>query len=124
VVSWGRAFRGALATVAWVIVWYIIGGLIILFGILGSIRMGYYGPELASWWWWTLIPAVIIGGFIIGLGYMAAVYKIQSEIMAEEVERRLGPKVPVSRRAKFCPSCGTENPEIRKFCIKCGTALS
>lgn len=87
VVSWKRAFRGAIATVVWNLIWTVIGGLIIFLGFIAGWRTSQYGFPQPQYQ--IIIPFFLIGIAIIQLGFLAAVYKIASEIAAEEVENRM-----------------------------------
>jgi len=87
VVSWRRAFRGAIATVIWNLMWTIIGGFIILLGFTTGWKTNQYGFPQPQYQ--IIIPFFLIGIAIIQLGFLAAVYKIASEITAEEVENRM-----------------------------------
>jgi len=89
-VSWGRAFRGALAYVIYSIVWFIIGGAVIIGGVLAGTRtIGPYGiPQVDPM---VLIVVLIIGYAITALGSVAALFKVMAEITAEEVEKRVKP---------------------------------
>jgi ribosomal protein L40E len=117
-VSWFRAFRGAIATVLWSIIWFLLGLVVISLGVYGSFRIGPYGPEYNLP---LLIIALTIGYLIIMFGYIASIYKVQSEIVAEEVEKRLSNFI--KRGVRTCSSCGAENPIEAKFCIICGKQL-
>ena len=77
-VSWRRAFRGALAILAWSIVWVVIG---ILVAALGLAVLAV-NPFMA-------VPPIIAGYVIAGLGAYAALLKVLAEVTAEEVERRV-----------------------------------
>ena len=89
-VSWSRAFRGALAYVVYTIIWIIVGVAIIIGGIstFGT-TYGPYGipqPNIGA-----IIIVGVIGYFIIALGATAALFKVSAEITAEEVEKRIKP---------------------------------
>jgi len=89
-VSWGRAFRGALAFAVYSVIWMIVGAAIIIGGILaGGIGYGPYGIGM-------IIIVGIIGYLIMALGATAALFKISAEITAEEVEKRVKPATPQS----------------------------
>ncbi|MBS7649226.1 hypothetical protein KEJ17_06275 [Candidatus Bathyarchaeota archaeon] len=94
--SWGKAFGYALRYIAFVILWYIIGGLIMVAGVammLSAVSLGppYYMP--------TFNPGAVIGGIIviiIGLiitilGSMAAYFKIMSRLISEATSKPLPP---------------------------------
>lgn len=83
-VSWSRAFKGALVYAAWSIIWVIIGYIIIVAGILAA--RGAYDPIAAIV---TVGAAVVIGCLIATIGIATALFKISAEITAEEVERRI-----------------------------------
>jgi len=124
-VSWKEAFRGALTTLLMSVAWIAVGlGIIIGAGLLGGVRVatgpsggGYLQPEPL-----IMIPATSVGAFIIGLGWMAALYKMQRELVAGEVK---GPAEPAARRQQtvICRSCGAENLPNSKFCINCGARM-
>jgi hypothetical protein len=93
-VTWGRAFRGALAYILWSIIWIIIGAVIIVGGIYFGYISGTYGPfGIPVPNFGIIIAAVIIGYIIISLGAIAALFKILAEITAEEVEKRAKSRV-------------------------------
>ena len=123
--SWRGAFRGALATLLWSVVWFMIGlGIIVAAGLFGGMKfvrgpsgIEYMQPESA-----IMIPATVIGVFIIGLGWMAAFYKIQFRIMAEAAGGRPGPGTQ-GQPTVICPSCGGENLPGSRYCINCGALM-
>lgn len=95
--TWGRAFRAAGAYLGWSIVWLIVGGTFALAGlatIVGSIAYSsysYFGGTNYSWG--RLIAGailILIGYLIAGLGLMAAFFKINSEVVSEEVRKQTG----------------------------------
>jgi hypothetical protein len=86
-VSWERAWSGAFAWLAWTLLYGIIGIILIgvgVFSIMGNINNI---TNLVSW------DSKLIGGFlfivagwiIIVLGAIASFFKINSEIISEEV---------------------------------------
>lgn len=103
--SWGRSFRGAFAIVAFGVLWFIVGILLILTG-LGMMGMSLFFNPLGS----STIPWVsqISGaaGFILGiillvlgialalLGFLASFLKVLTEMTAEEVAKRSAPLLP------------------------------
>ncbi|MEM3414385.1 MAG: hypothetical protein QW575_02340, partial [Thermoproteota archaeon] len=76
-VSWRRAFIGALVYVAYSIIWIIVGVVILIGGILvGRITYGPFGiPQVNLFG----IIIVIIGCFIIALGAIATLLKVSAE---------------------------------------------
>jgi len=93
-VSWDRAFRGAAAFVAYSIIWILIGVGIIIFGIyfgfvVGTQQRGLFGMTYTEPNWGVAIISIIVGVIIIELGTYASWLKIEPEIIAEEVEKRL-----------------------------------
>lgn len=92
-VSWRRAFRGALAYVIYSIIWIIVGVAIIIGGILaGGMNYGPYGTPVPNLG--VIIVVGIVGYIIIALGATAAFFKVTAEITAEEVEKRIKPSGP------------------------------
>lgn len=93
-VSWGRAFRAAGTYVVFLIVWGMIGGIFIFAGILTAGTLITYDPltgmprlNLAGAG--VGIVLFLIGYIIILLGSMATLFKILSELVAEEVQKRI-----------------------------------
>jgi len=84
-VTWGRAFRAAVAYVAYVILWYIVGLIITFAGIAPMTTRGPVPPGPAEILF--SIICLIIGIAIIVLGTTAAFFKILPEIVAEEVKK-------------------------------------
>jgi hypothetical protein len=81
-VTWGRAFGAAAKYVGFVIVWYIVGMMVIFAGLLPMMTMGPGAtPGL------TTIICFIIGMVIIMLGTSAALFKILTELIVEEVKK-------------------------------------
>jgi hypothetical protein len=88
-VSWGRAFRGAAGIVGFAIIWWIVGLIIIVAGVIVS-GMGFSLSYPTS----TSLVGMLVGaililiGYIIGiLGTLAAFLKILPEMVAEEVQK-------------------------------------
>ena len=88
-VTWGRAWNGAFAWLAWTIIYGIAG--VILFAIgfflmvgslnnLASFSVDFSNVNLVSGFLF-----VVIGWIIVALGAIAAFFKINSEIIGEEV---------------------------------------
>lgn len=124
-VSWRGAFKGALVTLLWSMLWIMIGlGVIISASLFGGMKIvsGPSGIEYSQPKPAIMIPATIIGVFLIGLGWMAAFYKVQHEVMTEGVEAPLSPRT-WRRATVLCPSCGAENLPGSKYCIECGIRL-
>jgi hypothetical protein len=125
-VSWGRAWRGAGARFGWNIVWGIAGiaifgaGLFIMISAVSSIAAfdpyrgfnynGIIGSSIVG------VALMLVGWIIQTLGSWATFFKINSEIVAEEVNRQLGRitqqqtnmgSPPVAGVASsMCPTCG------------------
>lgn len=124
-VSWREAFRGALSTLLWSVVWIMIGlGIIVVAGLFGGVRMvmGPAGVEFPRPNLTFMIPATIVGVFIISLGWMAAFYKMQHEVIARAREGRRSPGAQ-GQPTIICPSCGGENLPGSRYCIKCGSRM-
>lgn len=133
-VSWTRAFKAAILTIAYWIVWAIIGGIIAvggLFSMSDAISYTNYGlPHVELGRAFGGLILVFIGWLIILLGFYATIYKVLTEIIVDEV-RTISPAKPLPPVAKpampevevYCPSCGCKNPADAKFCIKCGAPL-
>ncbi len=94
-VSWSRAFGAAGLYVAFLIIWTVVGGILIFAGIFTTGTLITYDPYSGLP---RFNPAgigiglvlLIIGYVIILLGSLATFFKIASEVIAEEVESRLG----------------------------------
>jgi ABC-type multidrug transport system permease subunit len=81
--TWGRAFRAASDFIIYSIIWIIVGGAIMFAGY-------YFGYELGREPnWGILIGGIIVGYIILVLGPLASMFKILSEITADEVEKRI-----------------------------------
>jgi hypothetical protein len=107
-VTWGRAWRGALAYLGWSILWGLAGIALIIVGIavifwtlLGAASSFYYSYSFP--WGGAIIGIVLIavGGLITSLGQQASFFKINSEIISGEVKRQLDVPKPA-----ICPTCG------------------
>ncbi len=108
-VKWGRAWRGAGAWLGWTILWgiagialYAVGVWVIGTSIVDSaqyIQNGDYTSVLGS----AIVSAVLMlaGGLIVTLGSIAAFFKVNSEIVSEEVGRQH--EAPAQTK---CPTCG------------------
>jgi ammonia channel protein AmtB len=91
--KWGKAFKGALKTILYSIVWYLLG-YALFFGGLSYVfsRFTSYAslsPMYAS----NIADDIILGGFmmffgmiIILIGTLASFYKVFAELLAEEVK--------------------------------------
>ena len=89
-VTWGRAFRAAFVEVAFGYLWWLIGFVVFLLG-LGIV----IGPILPVSLLPFRVPAgtscalglvlIVIGFFVMVLGFVAARLKVQSELTAEAV---------------------------------------
>ena len=124
--SWGSAFRGAIATLLWSIAWFMIGlGIIVAAALFGGMRFvkESNGGLLLQSDPWIMIPAFVIGVFIIGLGWMTAFYRIQHGIIKELTGGASGLDIEGSSNLA-CPSCGGENLPRSKYCIHCGIQLN
>jgi hypothetical protein len=109
-VTWGRAWRAALAWLGWSIVWGIIGIILVVIGavIIGgtaanSINGGtnyFAGGAVGG----TIL--IIIGAFVWLLGAVATFFKINSEVVSEEVKRPTPQPVAAQVTTSVCPSCG------------------
>lgn len=92
-VSWGRAWNGAFAWLAWTLIYGLIGILIIGLGVflivghLSSIinltSSNFYNGEFFGGFLF-----IIIGFIIFALGAIASFFKINSEIISEEVNSK------------------------------------
>ncbi|RLG40517.1 MAG: hypothetical protein DRO05_06175 [Thermoproteota archaeon] len=93
-VSWSRAFGAAGMYVVFLIIWGVISGIFIFAGIMTAGTLIAYDP-LTGLPRFNLAGAGIglvlflIGYVIILLGSMATLFKILSEVVAEEVQRRI-----------------------------------
>ncbi len=99
-VSWGKAFKGALEWLVYSLLWIITGGVLILIGfvsifassiagllptaidpILGLLQFSPVGIGAVG------IGLIVLGIIVAGIGTRAANYKIISEMVAEEVKK-------------------------------------
>ncbi len=118
-VTWGRAWRGAGARLGWNIVWGIAG--FVVFGIGVYVAVSAFLPTYDPYYGYTSynnpvggliggIVLMIIGYVVASLGSWATFFKINSEIMSEEVCKqlgRMGAQPPAAdAAATVCPSCG------------------
>lgn len=106
-VSWGRAFRGAIMIVIYSVVWLIIGGVLIAFGysmsvassvssILSGIGGSSFNQNYSAAGQYGGLVLVIVGIVIIMVGTYASVLKVQTDIFADEIEKRLKSAPPSS----------------------------
>lgn len=124
-VTWRRAIQGALSTLLWSIVWAMVGlAVMVMAALFGGMRivegpfgLPYLRPDPA-----LMIPAMILGVFVIGVGWMAAFYKIHSEITGGVRGGGTG-EHPQGQELLVCPLCGAENQPGAKFCRNCGAAI-
>lgn len=124
-ISWRRAITASLSTLLWSIIWTMIGfGVIIAAGFFGDVKIveGPFGVKFLLPDPLVLILAIVVGVFIIGLGWISALYKMLTEIMVEVAEGR---SIPDTRKLGFiiCPLCGAENLAGSKFCRNCGATI-
>ena len=137
-VSWSRAFKAAILTLLYWIVWGIIGGLIIgggFFTVMGCVQVSPMGIPIIDWGRAVGgIILIIIGYVIIILGFYASFYKVLTEIIVDEIKTGfpatttqqpmtppIQPKLPEIELV--CPVCGAKNPQQATYCIKCGAKL-
>ncbi len=91
-VTWGRAWRAAGTWLVWSLIWGFIGIILIGIGIfvisrssynLGALLFGSsasYATELIGG-----LILIVIGVIILGFGAIASFFKINSEVIAEEI---------------------------------------
>jgi hypothetical protein len=135
-VSWSRAFKAAILTLLYWIMWGIIGGLIIaggFFATMGCVQVSQMGIPTIDWGRaFGGIILIIIGYVVIMLGFYASFYKVLTEIIVDEIKTGIPttqqpvmppiqPKLPEIELV--CPVCGAKNPQQATYCIKCGTKL-
>lgn len=93
-VTWGRAWAAAFAWLAWTIVYGIIGFIVVLAGaafVIGNSLNNLISlSNLTSWDFYTSnafagLILIVIGCIIIALGAVASFFKINTEIISEEV---------------------------------------
>jgi len=93
-VTWGRAWSAAFAWLAWTFIYGILGIIVIVAGVfvIGSylnnltslnnlVSASFYTSKLFSGF-----ILIVIGWIIIALGAVASFFKINSEIITEEVQ--------------------------------------
>jgi len=120
-VKWGRAWRAAGAWLGWSIVWGIVG---IIFIVVGFVIIGESAVNLSGNFNYFAGGAaggtilIIIGGLIWGLGSVAAFFKINAEVVADEMKNQNRMQTytpapqnvvaaPVAQTAPVCPTCGS-----------------
>ncbi len=124
-ISWGRAVKVALSTLLWSIIWTMIGfGVILAAAFIGDVRVveGPFGIKFLQPEPTILILAIVAGVFIMGVGWISALYKILSEMIADVFEGRFVTKTQ-RRGSVICPLCGSENQAGSKFCRNCGATM-
>jgi len=124
-VTWTEAFKAAAKIVLYTLAFYVIGSIIIAFGVIGAISSIQYGRFSSSSFLMSLLT-YFVGIFLIALGGVAAVLKVQTEMIVEEVRKstvvpEAGLRQPTGLR---CASCGTMNSLDSKFCVNCGRELT
>ena len=114
-VSWGRAFRAAVMVILYSLVWVIVGGIIIAVSYSGRYDNTF-----------TFI-LVIVGAAIIWLGVSASFFKVQTDLVADEVENRMKGEEYVYT----CKNCGGDlvkagsvGEMVTWRCEKCGKEYS
>jgi len=97
-VSWGRAFRAAGAWLIYSIVWFVTG-LVLIFVGLSLLSLPFFtppfgGPPIAPNSPLSTpspvlgIVLIVVGAVIVSLGSIAALIKVFSEVVAEEVRSK------------------------------------
>jgi hypothetical protein len=128
-VTWGRAWRAAGAWFGWSIVWGIIGIIIMVVGIviiIGSSAYSFYDYYYGNTY--TLggvgigggIALMFIGWLILILGAVASFFKIDSEIVSEEVKRQIQAFVSMPQATGSQPSAASA---VGYSCPTCGGPL-
>ncbi len=93
-VSWGKAFRKALAYVIWTFIWGFIGILLVVVGILGVLSYGLSrlaSPYSSSWAVASLLiytAILALGLALMKLASTASYLKISTEMIVEEISGR------------------------------------
>lgn len=109
-VSWGKAFKGALAIAFFTIFWIVLGIFLIIVGIsVGGI--GFYEilrgdiQFLGNVATLAGLGILILGLILVIFGFLASYLKVLSEITAEEVLRKIAPRLRGQRvvRQKAAP---------------------
>jgi uncharacterized membrane protein len=100
-VSWGRSFKASLLLLAFTILWAIVGGVIMIAGmsLIPPTGVFYTDPwtGLPVINWGMMIGAIIlwiIGYLIILLGVSASFFKVNTEIIVEELRKQTPPPPP------------------------------
>jgi hypothetical protein len=92
-VTWGRAFRAAVMIIVYSIVWVIVGALLIgigyYFGYSGYTCSTIYNCGYNTNGTIEFIILTIIGVIIMYLGVIASFLKVQTDLVADEVEYRM-----------------------------------
>jgi len=97
-VSWSRAYKAAASFVVYSIGFSIFGGLVFYLGIITTAPLGFGGAS--SYQIGFGIIEIIFGLTLILLGNLASFFKVNSEIIAEEIGDRYEsekPEVPTIR---------------------------
>lgn len=74
-----------------------------------------------TWLWIILLALGGIGFIVAGLGLSGRLPNRQPKILSPPASssKQQFP-TPPSANNKYCPQCGTANPQEAGFCIKCG----
>lgn len=77
--------------------------------------------EDLTWLWITLLGVGGIGFIVAGLGVGGKLPKRQPRATSSDNYSREQRSSPLLLANKYCPQCGTSNPQGAGFCFKCGT---
>ena len=99
-VSWGTAFKGSLLIIVYSLGWVIVGGAIfalgyvaIAQGLISTFTGAFLGGQPSTGGGFYLLLGgtvmMIAGTFVIVFGTIASQLKVQTDVMADEVERRI-----------------------------------
>ncbi len=128
-VSWGRVWSGAFAWLAWTIVYGIIGVILIVVGVFvvgGSLNNLIFSSNLTSGHFYNSnlfagFIFILLGWIIIAIGVIASFFKINSEIISEEVNHSQPIASPPTDYC--CKTCGAIVSPNQKYCPECGRQL-
>jgi hypothetical protein len=131
-VTWGEAFRSALIYVLLSIVWVIVGiaivfaGYLVIAGSLVSSVTSIFGGGGMSINWGGVaggLILIIIGWAVAFFGLIATFFKINSEVIAQEVKRQISPSVSTPQPVAYQPPPSQQPVQTTPFCPTCGSPL-
>ena len=137
-VSWGSAFKAAILTIFYQVIWLVIGCVACLYGLSLSVTAVQFTDSGLQFQWANAyggIATFAIGLSIIYLSGLATIYKVLTDLIGHEmrpdrtaVASMRAPtndpkRSPFAERFITCSGCGATNPVEWKFCGICGARL-